>query len=185
VKTYRATVTREAGYWVAVVDGLRAGATEARTLAGLEVEVRDLVAGLTDSDEDAFEVELELSDELEEVRSVVAATERLRETLAQVRSEFEETQREAARVLHAEQLSARDSAKLIGISHQRVSQLLSAAEDAGWKTRSRSAARSRSQKQAKAIDREMARKRRLGHIVKNQDSKTEKSISYGKDARSL
>ena len=124
MKTYRANVTREDGYWVAVVAGLRGGATETRTFAALEDEVRDLVAGLTDTDEDSFGLELALSDELKRVREVVGAMERIREALAEVREQYEATQREAARTLHEEHLSARDSAKLIGVSHQRISQLL-------------------------------------------------------------
>ena len=124
MKTYRANVTREDGYWVAVVEGLRGGATETRTFAALEGEVRDLVAGLTDTDEDSFGLELELSDELKRVREVIGAMERIREALAEVRGQYEATQREAARTLHEEHLSARDSAKLIGVSHQRISQLL-------------------------------------------------------------
>ena len=124
MKTYRATVTREDGYWVAVVDGLRGGATETRTFAALEDEVRDLVAGLTDTDEDSFQLELELSDEMKRARDAILAMKRARESLAATRDEYEATQREAARTLHEEHLSARDSAKLIGVSHQRISQLL-------------------------------------------------------------
>jgi hypothetical protein len=56
VKSYRATVSRESGWWVAEVDGVLGGATEATRLVDLETEVRDLLAGLLDQEEDAFEL---------------------------------------------------------------------------------------------------------------------------------
>lgn len=49
-------VTREDGYWVAVVDGVRGGATETRRLSALDAEVRNLLAGLLDVDPDALEL---------------------------------------------------------------------------------------------------------------------------------
>src|SRR5689334_5189481 len=56
MKRYAVTVSREGLWWVAVVDGLPGGATESRRLDQLEAEVRDLIAGLTDTSEDAFEL---------------------------------------------------------------------------------------------------------------------------------
>jgi hypothetical protein len=57
--TYGVTLTREDQLWTANVDGLpphMIGITDAERFADLEVEVRDLVAGLTDSDPDTFEL---------------------------------------------------------------------------------------------------------------------------------
>lgn len=59
--TYQVEVTREGQWWVAVVDGLAGGATEASSLVALEVEVRDLISGLTNADEQAFDVDLDYS----------------------------------------------------------------------------------------------------------------------------
>jgi hypothetical protein len=61
MNTYHVTVTREEPYWVGVVDGLPGGATESRSLAALDGEVRDLIAGLTDADDDSFQLEWNLS----------------------------------------------------------------------------------------------------------------------------
>lgn len=123
MKTYEATVTREDGYWVAVIPGLRGGATEARTIANLKVEVRDLVAGLLELDDDAFEVELKFGEDFDSaVGQLVDAQERL----AKAREEYEVAQRDAVRALAEKNISTRDSAQLIGVSHQRVSQLLNA-----------------------------------------------------------
>ncbi|APU14443.1 MULTISPECIES: hypothetical protein [Actinoalloteichus] len=54
---YVVRVSREDNLWVAVVDGLLGGATEAVRLDTLDVEARDLISGLTDAEPDAFEIE--------------------------------------------------------------------------------------------------------------------------------
>ena len=126
MSTYNATVTREDGYWVAVVDGLRGGATEARTLANLEVEVRDLIAGLLDLDEDSFVVDMRLGDELNDIGFVVERMIEAQTELTKAREGYEAAQHAAVRALADKHVSARDSAKLIGVSHQRISQLLNA-----------------------------------------------------------
>lgn len=124
VSTYYATVTREDGYWVAVVDGLSGGATEARTLANLEVEVRDLIAGLLDLDEDSLTVDMRLGDELSDIGLMVERMIEAQTELAKAREGYEAAQQDAVRALAQKGVSARDSAKLIGVSHQRISQLL-------------------------------------------------------------
>lgn len=52
--TYDVTVTREDGLWVADVHGNALGpaATDTEHFADLNVEVRDLIAGLADTDPD-------------------------------------------------------------------------------------------------------------------------------------
>jgi hypothetical protein len=54
-------VTREGKWWVGNIDGVLGGATEATRLAGLETEVRDLLAGLLDKDDDDFELTWDMS----------------------------------------------------------------------------------------------------------------------------
>ena len=57
---YTITVTRDADLWAAQVGGLPAGcvgATDVQHAADLDVEVRDLVAGLTDTTPDAFDLD--------------------------------------------------------------------------------------------------------------------------------
>jgi hypothetical protein len=53
VIAYDVTVTRDSGLWTAVVTGLpphTVGATDVEPFADLETEVRDLIAGLTETD---------------------------------------------------------------------------------------------------------------------------------------
>ncbi|MFT4299511.1 MAG: hypothetical protein QM597_07755 [Aeromicrobium sp.] len=121
MKTYKVTVTREDGYWVAVVDGLRGGATEARTLAKLDVEVRDLIVGLTDTTEDDFTVDYALPTDIE---NAVREWEASAAAAASARAAYEATQTKVARHLAGQHVSVRDAARLVGVSHQRVAQLL-------------------------------------------------------------
>jgi hypothetical protein len=55
--TYNVTVTRDGGLWAAVVSGLpprMVGATDVERFTDLDLEVRDLIAGLTETDPDSF-----------------------------------------------------------------------------------------------------------------------------------
>lgn len=120
--SYTVTVTREEPWWVAVVGGLPGGATEARRLSQLETEVRDLIAGLTDSSEDAFELDwtYDLPPQLAgPVHQFVEA--RTRRQAAE--RDYAVAQEDAVNALTAEHVSVRDAAELLGLSYQRVAQI--------------------------------------------------------------
>jgi hypothetical protein len=120
--SYTVRVSREEPWWVAVVGGLPGGATEARRLSQLEPEVRDLIAGLTDSSEDAFELDwtYDLPPELARpVRQFVEA--RTRRQAAE--RDYAVAQEEAVNALIVEHVSVRDAAELLGLSYQRVAQV--------------------------------------------------------------
>jgi len=120
--TYRVTVTREDGYWVAVVDGLRGGATETRRLDRIEDQVRELVAGLADAREDSFQLAWEyelprpLADRLQ-------ALHEKRDTLKRAKDEYEAAIRDAVAEARSESISVRDTGALLGLSYQRIQQL--------------------------------------------------------------
>ena len=120
--SYTVTVSREEPWWVAVVDGLPGGATEARRLSQLETEVRDLIAGLTDTTEDAFDLDwsYDLPPELARpVRQFVAA--RTRRQAAE--RDYATAQAHAVDALTAAHVSVRDAAELLGLSYQRIAQV--------------------------------------------------------------
>src|SRR5262245_17122254 len=117
MNTYHVTVTREGRFWVAVVDGLLGGATETRMLADLDVEVRDLISGLTDADPDSFELDFEFESAFPPaatlaVHRAITARTRLRDA----ERESADAQREAAQTLISAQLSVRDTAWLLKVS---------------------------------------------------------------------
>lgn len=127
--TYAVTVTRDGNLWAAVVHGLPPhviGATDAERFADLEADVRELVAGLTDSDLDSFGLEWHLELDGRDLTEAV-------NTLRRAESEFEaaararETAREALlKDLADAGLSQAAIGDVLGISHQRVHQLLKA-----------------------------------------------------------
>lgn len=92
---YTATVTREDGFWVAVVDGVPGGATESRRLSGLHIEVVDLLGGLLDAAEDDLTVDHDYSPVLGEAARPLAHHQSTQRELAQVRLVYERAQRDA------------------------------------------------------------------------------------------
>ena len=123
---YQVVVTREKPFWVAVVQGLPGGATESRSLALLESEVRDLVSGLTDVDEDALELSWDYGAAFpEDVAAVLGQVRRAREELERSRTEYERLQHDAVAGVRGQGVSMRDAAVLLDLSHQRISQIAS------------------------------------------------------------
>lgn len=59
---YSVRVPHEDGFWVAVVPGIRGAATEVRKLRTLEGEVRDLISGPLDVDENSFDLVFDYAD---------------------------------------------------------------------------------------------------------------------------
>ena len=126
-RAYTATATREGGWWVLEVEGVRGGYTQARRLDQAEAMVRDLIALLLDVPEDSFDVEVvpELSaatwaDALQAARQARVV---LDETQEQARTALDR----AVRAMHEEGLPVRDIGRLLGVSHQYAAKILAAA----------------------------------------------------------
>ena len=133
VKTYRVVATQEERFWLLSVPELDV-VTQAKTLDRAEATVRDLVAVWLDVPLDSFAVEVEprLDDDwtklLRETRDARAAADK-----ASARAS--ELLRTSVATLHDAGLSAREVGSLVGVSYQRVQQLL--AEGVGQRSRSR------------------------------------------------
>jgi len=125
-KTYTARCQRAGDWWAISVPELRGVHTQARRLQGVEAIARDAIALLMDIDPDSFDIRLEpvLPNDLQ--KRVGRAQK--------VRREAEVLQREAAKVsaevasdlVRGAHLTVRDAGRVLGISHQRVAQLLKA-----------------------------------------------------------
>jgi hypothetical protein len=121
---YSVTVSREDGLWVAVVEGLPAGATDVERFEDLHDAVHDLIGTLLDTEPGNFWVQwhlrqgsYELSDELRELQQW--------EKQAKLASANRDMARKVAVAAMREAgLSYREIADVIGLSHQRVGQLL-------------------------------------------------------------
>src|SRR5918996_134910 len=124
VKSYRVAYERdESGWWVASVRGIRGCHTQGRTVEEARRRIREALELFVDDARKATIVD--------EVKLPSAATKAIR-TYATLRKKADEEDRRAAlaarravRVLRGGRLkmSARDAARLLGLSHQRVHQL--------------------------------------------------------------
>jgi hypothetical protein len=147
-------VTREAGYWVAVARGVRGGATEARRLADLDVEVRDLLSGLLDADPDTMELTWHYDKALpatavDRVRSWIEA----QAALDVARREYENAQARVVEELRRADVSVRDAAVLTGLSFQRVQQVrVSSRQTTGVKAAKGGQASAASKKAKRRVD---------------------------------
>ncbi len=125
--TYEVNVSREGRYWVAEVEGVPGGATEVRSLTDLDTEVRDLLAGLLDQDEDALDVKYDFSEALgDETARAWERFEAERQEIYKRQRQMEADRLTVLRELRTQGVSMRDSAVVVGVSHQRVAQLLDA-----------------------------------------------------------
>jgi DNA-directed RNA polymerase specialized sigma subunit len=127
VKHYRATARRSGGWWAFEVRGVPGAFGQARRLEQVEGAAREVAAMMLEVDEDGVAVELEplLEDDLaahvDEARRRKAKAE-LAAALAVLGAVV------AVHQLRKAGLPDRDTADLLGISHQRVSQLAQADE---------------------------------------------------------
>jgi predicted RNase H-like HicB family nuclease len=97
--------------------------TQGRTLARARGRIREAIALWLDVDE----TELTVADDVrlpEPARQAVATARQARQHAQQAREAALGATRKAARVLVHGGLSTRDAAELLGISHQRVAQLV-------------------------------------------------------------
>lgn len=123
VNTHVAIATREGKrWWIVEVDGV--GTTQARNLVEAREMARSLVAVTLDIPEDGIDVRVtvaldpHLQAEVEQARTAITELERKQHEVAAA-------SRKAARdLVKGAGLTGRDAAVVLGISPQRVSQLL-------------------------------------------------------------
>jgi len=133
VTTYRVIATQEERFWLLSVPELDV-VTQARTLDRAEATVRDLIAVWLDVPADSFAVEVEprLDDEW---TKLLRETRDARTTADKASARASEMLRTSVTTLHDAGLSAREVGSLVGISYQRVQQVL--AKGIGQRSQSR------------------------------------------------
>jgi hypothetical protein len=97
-------------------------ATEVRRLDQLEAEVHDLIAGLTDTSEDAFNLDWSYNLPPELARPVRQFVEARSRRQAAER-DYAEAQVQAVDALTSAHVSVRDATELLDLSYQRVAQI--------------------------------------------------------------
>jgi hypothetical protein len=118
---YQATVERDGRFWAIQVEGV--GPTQARHLREVDAMARDLIALMTHAAPDSFDVDYDYR--LPEVAcGHIKRASELRAEAEQAQAEAAAEVQAAARELSDDGIPLRDIGKLLGLSHQRVHQLV-------------------------------------------------------------
>ncbi len=136
-KTYTARCQRSGDWWAITVPELRGVHTQARRLEKAEAMARDAIALFLNVPSDLFDVRIEPVLPRELQRKVGRARA--------ARDEADVRQREAANasaeiavdLVKNAHLTVRDAGRVLGLSHQRIAQLLKAASGRGKRSHGR------------------------------------------------
>lgn len=127
-KRYVVRVERSGRWWAISVRGVRGAFGQTRRLDQWERMAREAVAGLLDVDPESFDLVLDLHLPTG-IRSVIRAAERARSNAEDADERAAaETSRAATTLVGREGMSVRDAGELLGLSHQRIAQLVSQAD---------------------------------------------------------
>ena len=126
MSSYQVEVTREDGLWVADIWAPRLGpaATDTVRFADLEAEVRDLIAGVTDSEPADFELTWRYNIGGVDMTETISRLLKAEAGLQRATQAHEEARRAALQELAGTGLSQAVIGDVLGVSHQRVHQLL-------------------------------------------------------------
>ncbi|HTZ91285.1 MAG TPA: hypothetical protein VMB74_02715 [Streptosporangiaceae bacterium] len=127
--TYPVNVTRDSGLWVAEVDGLppgTIGVTDVQRFADLGSEVRDLVAGLTQADPTSFKLTWRYVIDEQDVTSLFEAVFGAELAYRAAAAARDAARQAVIRTLDEADVPQSAIGDLLGLSHQRVSQLIKA-----------------------------------------------------------
>jgi predicted RNase H-like HicB family nuclease len=136
-KTYTARCQRSGDWWAISVPELRGVHTQARRLEKAEAMVRDAIALFLDVPSDSFDVRIEpvlprdLQGKVGRARKVRGEAEVLQREAAIASAEV------AADLVQTAHLTVRDAGRVLGLSHQRITQLLKEASGKGKRSRGR------------------------------------------------
>ncbi|SRR6266576_2608140 len=130
-KTYTARCQRSGDWWAISVPELKGVHTQARRLEKAEAIARDAIALFLDIPSDSFDVRIEpvlprdLQGKVGRARKVRGEAEVLQREAAITSAEV------AADLVQTAHLTVRDAGRVLGLSHQRITQLLKAASVKG------------------------------------------------------
>ena len=128
---YTVNARRSGAWWAIEIEELGGVFSQARRLDQVEAMARDAIALFQGVELDSFEIEVrqKLDDQLNEL--VIAATA-AKARAAGAQAEASSLLREAARELTESGMTIRDVGRLLGITHQRVAQLLASQPQAPY-----------------------------------------------------
>lgn len=127
--TYQVTVRRADRQWAVVIDGLPPrviGAIDVDRFADLDAEVRDLIAGLTDADPVSFVLHWVYIVGDQDVTVLVNRLAHAESSLQEAARARDDARRAALEALSGAGVSQSVIGDMLGLSHQRVHQLIKA-----------------------------------------------------------
>ena len=123
MKRFTVRARRSGRWWALDAQGLRGVHSQVRRIDQAEEMARDAIAGVLDIAPDSFEVVV-VPEVPNAVRAIVEEATAARSQAARAQDEAAHLTREAARRLVEEGLTVRDAGALLGVSHQRIAQLV-------------------------------------------------------------
>src|SRR5205807_6251055 len=125
--SYYVVVSREDGLWVAILDGLPAGATDVERFEELDEAVRDLITFLADVEPDTFWIDWRYRLGTQDLTVLIENLREWEHLAEQATRQRDVTRKAVVESMRAAGLSYREIADVVGLSHQRIGQLV--AED--------------------------------------------------------
>ena len=124
MKTYRADVTRDDGWWIMHARIPRTVIySQAKRIDDIEFMIRDAIAGALNVNPDSFELELVFDLDSDVLDQVTRAREASLEA-AEVQERASRESRAAVQALRKEGLTLKEAGYFLGVTPQRVAQLL-------------------------------------------------------------
>jgi len=123
--TYRFTAERSHQWWAIISPDVTGAATQARRLDQAEPMAREVISLLLEVPEDDIDIDLEVILDDDGQAALAMATE-ARHAAEQAATAAQQAAQTAARTLHDQGMPLRDVGRIMGVSHQRVHQLLHA-----------------------------------------------------------
>ncbi len=123
---YTVIAERDDAWWIISVRELDNVFSQARRLDRVEYMARDAISLMLEVPPDSFDIEV-IQNLDPPTQEQIEAVQAVREAVASWKRRSAETTRETVRSLHESGYPQRDIGRLVGISHQRVAQLLAGA----------------------------------------------------------
>jgi hypothetical protein len=130
MKRYTVRARRIGRWWALDVEGMSGVHTQVRRIDQADEMARDAIAGFLGVAEDSFEIVVAPEVPVA-LRSMVDEATLARSQAAQAQDVAAQLTRDAAQGLVDEGLTVRDAGVLLGVSHQRIAQLV---REAGWRS---------------------------------------------------
>jgi predicted RNase H-like HicB family nuclease len=123
---YTAIAERDGSWWAISVSELPGVYSQARRLDRVEYMARDAISLMLEVPADSFDVEV-VENHDPPTQEVIDDILSIREAVAAMKLETGNKTRDAVLALHESGYPQRDIGRMVGISHQRVAQLLASA----------------------------------------------------------